>query len=206
MHISNSFARFYFGISIFLCTHLRWRQRKTTAWVITFHYFFSYIYDVSSKTFCFIPLFFRDEGMISLWSNNDGRNSVNLSYVLCLITSIRKTRHAKANHLERPFHQLSSALAGNVSLRWLKKNGWIYRLTDQETLSRIVWIINVSVSFGAIKMCLIKYNSLSIEAALEEFAKYLLGRDREDFGTDILCLGIWIFFGDCFKMMLKLWR
>lgn len=64
----------------------------------------------------------------------------------------------------------TSSLAGNVSLRRRKKNGWIYRLTDQETLSGIVCIINVSVSFEAIKMCLIKYISLGIESAIQAFS------------------------------------
>lgn len=84
----------------------------------------------------------------------------------CLITSIRKARHANANRWSAP----TSSLAGNVSLRRRKKNGWIYRLTDQETLSGIVCIINVSVSFEAIKMCLIKYISLGIESAIQAFS------------------------------------
>lgn len=80
-----------------------------------------------------------------------GRNSVNLSYVLHdNIDRNSATRKKREKRFQVTFHSEH-------------KEKWLNLSVDGSgTLSRIVWIINVSVSFEAIKMCLIKYNSLSI--------------------------------------------
>lgn len=131
----------YFGISIFLHISLKCAGE----------YFFELLHFIIALVI-FTTKVRRTSGDFSV-EPTAGENSFNLSYVLSDNIYLEKRDTQNERELTLIYLRFSFFLSFLESLNLSAE--------ESETLLRIVWIINVSVSFRAIKMCLIKHNSLS---------------------------------------------